>query len=130
MPNKKTKFTPSTESKNVLRAIKVVKIDIQSIRSTAEQFDIPKTNLFRYIQKIDAKFPDFAAVSDTELLDFIQIITSKSNDRTVFVKKSPVMTTALAHRSFFHQVFSDEEEMALVEYAVRCCNHYYGLSIT
>lgn len=30
----------------------------------------------------------------------------------------------------YPQIFTEDEEEALVEYLVKCSNHYYGLSIT
>lgn len=77
MPRKYAKkglVTPADCDK-LIEAIKLVKNNKKSIRSAAAACEINYVTLSRYIRKINEKFPNFAEVTDNELLAFL---TSKS----------------------------------------------------
>ncbi|KAL1516835.1 hypothetical protein ABEB36_000682 [Hypothenemus hampei] len=93
----------------LVAAIKDVKLANKSIRSTAKSYNIPKSSLARYIQKASVEIEDISAVDDDELLKLVKRVASYA---------TPFM------------VFSHEQEEALVAYIKRCCDHYYGLSIS
>lgn len=66
------KTEPSVDLANVVDAAKKIKVDKKSMRSVAEANEIPKSNLSRYIQKIDeAKF-DVVAAKNDELIEFLK----------------------------------------------------------
>jgi len=69
--------TNETKVNELLSAIKAIKIGKQSINSVAESYKIPKTNLLRYIGRLDKEVADIAVVSDSSLLSILHSCTAR-----------------------------------------------------
>ena len=91
-----------------LNAIKAIKVEKKSIRSTAHDYSIDKSSLSRYVKKLDKEVPDITKVSDADLLVIVRRIGSYATTKMVFHGK---------------------QEEALVGYLVQC-SHLCSLSIT
>ena len=59
-----------------LNAIKAIKVEKKSIRSTAHDYSIDKSSLSRYVKKLDKEVPDITKVSDANLLVIVRRIGS------------------------------------------------------
>lgn len=59
----------------LLSAVEEIKIDKKSIRSVAAAYNIPKSNLARYIGKIDAIGLDISKLDDDEILHNLLNVT-------------------------------------------------------
>ncbi|KAJ8943837.1 hypothetical protein NQ318_020909 [Aromia moschata] len=86
-------------------------LENESVRAAAGRYNVPRSTLRRYIEKVSNKYSDLFTVSDENLQETIQQVGSY---------------TACAVK----QVFSVEQERALVSYAKKYSDHYYGLNIT
>jgi len=62
----------------LLEAIKAVKVEKRSVKSTASEYNINRTSLGRYITKFDAEVKDITAVDDSNLLKIVKRISSFS----------------------------------------------------
>lgn len=56
----------------LLIAIKEIKLNKKSIRSTAMKYNIPKSSLARYIRKINAEIHDISLFDDDELMKVVR----------------------------------------------------------
>lgn len=66
----------SVESDSLLRAIKACMIEQKGIRPTARAYNVPKSNLDRYVKQLREKYKDgIANVTDTELSAAIRRLT-------------------------------------------------------
>ncbi|XP_055306433.1 uncharacterized protein LOC129570751 isoform X2 [Sitodiplosis mosellana] len=104
----------STEPKAIdvnalVKAIKDCLIDKMQIKTTARSHDLPRSSLQRYLKKVEENYEDLSAVADDELTEFVRDCGQRTPSNMVF-------TTA--------------QEKELVDYILKCVNHYYGLSIT
>lgn len=63
----------------LLNAIKAIKIEKKTLRSTALVYEIDKRSLSRYIKKLDVEVPDISVVGDDELLNVLQRVASYDN---------------------------------------------------
>lgn len=69
MTGSKRRATKDNKDVNVLmRAVKAIKVENKTMRSTAREFKIPRSNLHRYVSKLDEQGVDFSAIKDDELL--------------------------------------------------------------
>ncbi|XP_055308969.1 uncharacterized protein LOC129572878 [Sitodiplosis mosellana] len=91
----------------LLEAIKEVKINGKSIRSVASQYNIPKSNLSRYISNLTANNVDFATADANDIKNMI----------------APMVT--YGPKTYF----TAEQEMELMKYVLFASNIHYGLSI-
>lgn len=60
----------------LMRAIKEIKVNNKPITTVARAYNIPKSSMFRYIQKLDAIVPDITELDDEELRSKIHEIAS------------------------------------------------------
>lgn len=72
-----------TDYNALLRAIKDIKVENKSIRSTASAFKIDKSSLSRYVTKFDKIVSNINDVSDADLLEIVQSIASYSAPKQV-----------------------------------------------
>lgn len=73
MPRYYAKTESSVDFANVADAIKKIKIDKNSIRTVAAADKIPKSNLARYIKKIDEANIDVSTATNDELIEFLKV---------------------------------------------------------
>ncbi|XP_017050351.1 uncharacterized protein LOC108094321 [Drosophila ficusphila] len=92
---------------NAVLAVKAILLNNEKLRPVARSYNFPRTSLKRYVDKVKEDYPDISTISDENLAKTIKLL---GNFATC-------------------QVFSDEQEEALVGYIKKCCDHYYGLSI-
>lgn len=85
MPRKYVRKTEvsSVDPNVVLESIKAIKLEKKSVVSVAQIHNIPKSSLFRYLGKVNQKFPDFSKATEPKLLEFICIITKASGKKPV-----------------------------------------------
>lgn len=60
------------DAKKIVNAVKDIKIRRKSERVAAHEYDISKTSLHRYKEKIEKEFPYFDEATDEELIKFIE----------------------------------------------------------
>ncbi|XP_033231508.1 uncharacterized protein LOC117182522, partial [Belonocnema kinseyi] len=92
----------------LLAAIKDNLLKKKAIRAAALEYGVDRITLTRHVKKVSDHFTDISTVSDVDLLEFIR--TSNTHIPS-------------------NMVFSPSQEKVLVEYILKCVNHYYGLSI-
>lgn len=61
----------------LLRAVKDVKIGKKAIRATAAAYNIPRTNLDRYIKRFDEEVPDISVIPDHNLIGMLRRYTTR-----------------------------------------------------
>lgn len=86
MPRKykrKTEDSP-TDPIKVLEALKAIKIEKCSVKSVAQNHNIPRSSLSRYLTRINYSFSDISMISDQQLLDCIKSFTSRGSKRVSF----------------------------------------------
>lgn len=130
-PEKKTE----RQEKNfnaLLQAVKMCLLQNEGIRSAARQHGVDKSSLQRHLNKVKANIDDVSSVNDGELLEIIRTSSMKipSNMVCYFVLLLHLLSFFfLMNSHLLCQVFSIAQEKVLVEYIIKCVNHYYGLSI-
>lgn len=82
---KNTEKTPKPQQKQtdidfdkLLLAIKDVKINGKSKQATAKAYNIKRTNLRRYLNKLDDELPDITALVDTDLVQMLHRYTERN----------------------------------------------------
>lgn len=123
----------STHEQNfdaLFRAIKCCLTENKGIRAAAREYGVQKSTLQRHVQKVKANFDDISSVSDDTLLEFIHTSNMKIPPNMVWLSFFySVLFLMNNFPPFSYQVFSVAHEKDLVEYIIKCMNHYYGLSI-
>lgn len=72
-----------TDYNALLSAIKDIKVEKKSIRSTASAFKIDKSSLSRYVTKFDKIVSNIEDVSDADLLEIVHSIAFYSAPKQV-----------------------------------------------
>lgn len=83
-PRKQQKSKPEIDLDALVQAIKDVKLNQRPIRSTAKNFSIPRTNLMRYIERLNDEVPDITAIPDSNLKDILLTYTARVPPLMVF----------------------------------------------
>lgn len=68
---------------NLVKAIKLVKIENKSGRSVASSYGISQTSLSRYVKKVSLQFPDFSTVTDDQLKNYLKEITHQAGKTVI-----------------------------------------------
>lgn len=71
----------AANSNNILEAIFDVKTKNMNVYTVSNARKIPKSNLYRYIHTIDAKFPDISKATTDELLVCLKLKTNVKSVR-------------------------------------------------
>lgn len=72
MPSKyvKKQDKPIVDASTLAEAIKAVKVGNKKVFAVANNFKIPKTNLYRYVAKVDEEKFDVATATEEQLMEF------------------------------------------------------------
>lgn len=73
-----------TDWNALVAAIKKVKLDNKSIRSTAKAHNIPKSSLARYIQKVNDTMEDISTIDGEALLKLVKSVASYATPLMVY----------------------------------------------
>lgn len=82
----KKKLALPTSSEAILDAIRAVKIEKKATNSVAKMYNIPKSNLYRYIEKLNENFPDDITPTDEQLIEFVNSFSSTGMKTVCFRK--------------------------------------------
>jgi len=113
----------------MLDAIKGCLLEKSGLRASARANGVKKSTLGRYLKKVQENFEDISSVNDELLLDFLRKTNKKIPPSMVKRKINILHNRYHSFSVTAPQVFSLDQERELVEYAIKCVNHYYGISI-
>lgn len=71
---------------DLVAAIKRVLVDKESQRQVAKDFNIPRTNLQRYLDKVKRSIPDVTVATNDDLLQCLNISTTRGSPSVCLVK--------------------------------------------
>lgn len=114
---------------NVLAALKQFLVEKSgSQRKIAKDFGILRSNFQRYIEHVKIEIRDVTTASDDDFLAVLESATSHGPTGVGFIRF--FLNFLAINPIAFFQIFTRIQENALMEYILKCCNLYHGLSIT